>query len=175
LDEAKTFDVSVQKIGQAEPLKVEFKKIDVEDWNRRLAWAAWILFAVSFFLPAYADGRGWKCAGLSATAVSWSNFSLRNWFDVHLASLTLANLMMIVSPFLLARLLRTANSLKWLRLSTFAALVLVWSFLLLLIADGGRTDLKIGCYVWAASFLLLFLSTLKSRNQETEMQKEQYV
>src|SRR5476651_1510317 len=57
LNEAKAFDVSVQKIGQAEPLKVEFKKIDVENWNRRLAWAAWILFAVSFFLPAYADGR----------------------------------------------------------------------------------------------------------------------
>jgi hypothetical protein len=174
LNEAKAFDVSVQKIGQAEPLKVEFKKIDVENWNRRLAWAAWILFAVSFFLPAYADGRGWKCAGLSATAVSWSDFSLRNWFDVHLASLTLANLLMFVSPFLLPRLSRTSNSSKWLRLSTFAALVLVWSFLLLLI-HGGGTDLKIGCYVWAASFLLLFLSTLKSRNHKKELRKKQYV
>src|SRR5271154_5879632 len=67
LNEQNALEISVQQIGQAQPLKVEFKKIDLENWNRPLAWNAWILFAVSFFLPAFADLRGWRCAGLSAT------------------------------------------------------------------------------------------------------------
>jgi hypothetical protein len=167
LNEPEIFNSAVQKIGQAKPLKTEFKKIDAENWNRPLAWAGWVSFVLSFFLPSFGDGLGWRCAGLSATALSWSDFSFRNWFDIHLASLTLANLLMIASPFLLLRFSRTTNSLKWLRLSTFAALTLVWSFLLLLITHEDGKDLKVGCYVWAVSFLLLFLSTLKRHSRKT--------
>jgi hypothetical protein len=157
------FEIAVQKIGDTAMIKNEFKKVDAENWNRPLAWSAWSLFVVSFFLPAYADGFGWRCAGLSATAVSWSDFSFRDWFDVHLASLTLANLLMIVSPFLLARFSPNLRFMKWLRVFNFLALALVWSFIVILLTDGARKDLKIGCYVWIASFLLLFLSTLKIR------------
>jgi hypothetical protein len=175
LSEQEAFNSAVQKIGQAKPIKIEFKKIDIENWNRPLAWAGWVSFVLSFFLPSFGDGLGWRCAGLSATALSWPDFSFRNWFDIHLVSLTLANLLMIASPFLLLRFSRTANSLRWLRLSIFTALTLVWSFLLLLITHEDGKDLKVGCYVWAVSFLLLFLSTLKSRSHKTELRKEQYV
>jgi Ca2+/H+ antiporter len=175
LNEQKAFEISVQQIGQAKPLKTEFKKIDAENWNRPLALAAWISFVVSFFLPAYGDGQGWRCAGLSATVVSWPEFWHGNWPTIHLASLTLANLLMVASPFLLPQFSQNKHLLKWLRFSTFAALVLVWSYVLLIIACGSEKDLKVGCYVWAASFLLLCLSTMKVRNCKTELRKEQYV
>lgn len=174
LNEQEIFNSAIQKIGQAKIIKTEFKKINAENWNRPLAWIAWFLFVVSFFLPAYANGRGWQCAGLSATAVSWPDFSLRNWSEIHLVSLTLANLLMFASPFVLSGFSRTANSLKWLRISTFAALVLVWTFLLLLMTHEDGKELKVGCYVWAASFLALFLSISKPRNRKTKWQKEKY-
>jgi hypothetical protein len=159
--EPKAFQISVQAIGQAKPLKIEFKKIDAQNWNRPLAWTAWILFAISFFLPAYADMLGWRCAAMAATAVFWAEFWHGDWFSIHLASLTFANLLMIASPCLLPRFSGNKRALKWLRFSSFAALVLVWSFVLPLLAHADRKDLKIGCYVWTASFLLLCLSTLK--------------
>lgn len=175
LNEQNAFEISVQQIGQAKPLKTEFKKIDAENWNRPLAWSAWALFVASFFLPALGDDApGWKCAGISATAVTWAEFWHGNWGTIYLASLTLANLLMIVSPFLLPQFSQNKRFLKWLRYSSFAALVLVWSYVLLGIAYGGGKDLKVGCYVWTASFLLLFLSTLKSCNRKTEFQKGQY-
>lgn len=161
--EQQAFEIAVMQIGQTRPLKMEFKKIDAEKYNRPLTWSAWILFMTSLFLPALGDGLGWRCAGLSATAVSWPDFSLRNWFDVHLASLTLANLLMIASPFLLARLSSNPRFKKWWFVFNFLALILVWSFLVILLVGGNGGDLKIGCYVWAVSFLLLFLSTLKIR------------
>jgi hypothetical protein len=154
------FEMAAEQFGPARPLKTEFKKIDAENWNRPLAWSAWTLFLVSFFLPALGDGFGWQCAGLSATAVSWPEFG-HNWTTIHLASLTLANLLMIVSPFWLARFSHNPHSIKWLRLLSLAAVVLVWSFLLLLITHADRAELKIGCYVWGLSFFPLWLSTLR--------------
>jgi len=167
LNEQKAFEISAQIIGEARPLKIEFKKIDAENWNRPLAWTAWTLFAISFLIPAYADMLGWGFAGMSATAVTWAEFWHGNWPTIHLASLTLANLLVIASPFLLPRLSRNKRLLKWLRFSSFAALVLVWSYVLLGITCGGEKDLKVGCYVWSSSFLLLCLSTLKIRSRKT--------
>jgi len=172
LDEQEIFNSAVQKIGQAKPLKTEFKKIDAENWNHQLAGSAWILFVVSFFLPAYADGRGWQCAGLSATAVSWPEFSQGNWMTIHLVSLTLANLLMIISPFLLLRFSQSLRFMKWWRVFSFLALALVCSFVVLLLANLDKIDVKIvkvGCYIWTASFLLLLLSTLKLRNRKAHI------
>jgi hypothetical protein len=152
-------------MGEPNPLKTEFMKINTENWNRPLAWAAWTLFVVSFFLPAYGNGFGWQCAGLSATAVS-TFWPITGWMPVHMELLTVANLLMVASPFLLPRFSRNSRSLKWLRYSSFAALVLVWSFLLLLLAHTDGKELKFGCYVWGSSFLLLSLSTLKARNHK---------
>ena len=160
-NEQQAFETGTASIGQTKLLKIEFKKIDAENWNRPLAWTAWILFAISFFIPAYADMLGWRCAGMSATAVTWAEFWHGNWPTIHLASLTLANLLMIASPFLLPRFSQNKRLLKWLRFSSFAALILVWSYVLLLLINADGKDLKIGCYVWSSSFLLPCLSTLK--------------
>lgn len=155
------FENSVQQIGQPEPLTMEFKKIGAEDWNRPLAWTAWTMFVLSFFLPAYADGFGWACAWLSLSA--WRERP-GNLFDIHLAVLTLGNLLMIISPFLLPLLSQNARRMKWLRGSCLVASLLVWSFVIRLAAG---KDLRIGCYVWAISFLLLGLATFAVRDRKT--------
>jgi hypothetical protein len=167
LDEQNAFKISAQQIGQAQALKNEFKKIAAENWNRPLAWVAWTLFVISFFLPAYTETLGWRCAGLSANEIFRPEFGRGTWPSIHLASLTFANLLMVVSPFLLSRFSQNVRVWKWLRLSNLIALTLVWSYLLLWIIEGNGADLKAGCYVWAAAFLFLNWSTLKIRNHKT--------
>jgi hypothetical protein len=59
--------------------------------------------------------------------------------------------------------------LSWLFYSTFSAWILVWSFLILLLAyQDGRQDLQIGAYLWATSFVLLWLSVLLPRISSIE-------
>ena len=163
LDEQQAFEAATALMGQPGTLKLEFENAQAETWPRPLAWTAWILFVISFFLPAYAEGYGWQCAGLSATAVSWAETKSGDWLDIHFALLTLANLLMLTSPFLLWQFSQKTHFLKWLRIANFSALALVWSFLARPIISGEAKDLKIGCYVWAVSFLVLFLSTFQRR------------
>ena len=175
LSEQETFNSAAQKIGQGKVLRSEFQKAHTGNLDRPLAWVALGMFAISFILPAYGDMWGWRCAFMSATAMFWDETARGDLMSIHLSVLTLANLLMIVSPFLLSRFSRNAHSLKWLRSSIFLALALVWSYLLIWFAlekseylDWRRFN--IGCYIWAASFLLLFLSTFQLRSE-----KEQYV
>jgi len=164
-------EISIRKIGGAKFLKTEFKKIEAENWNRPLAWSAWILFVVSFFLPAFilngwgsANEWGWQCALASADCFVSPGFWRGNDFllsgNYHLALLTLANVLMIGSPFLLVYFAQKAAFRKWFGVSTFVALALVWSFILRLLVDPARSDVRFGCFVWGFSFLPLCLSLL---------------
>jgi hypothetical protein len=164
LTEAQAFVFATQQMGEAGLLKNEFQKVRTRNWNLPLAWAAWGTFLISFFLPAYEDWHGWRCAVVSAEWEFIPGFFARaSWGDIHLALLTLANLLMIASVFWLPKGSGNARSLKWLRGSSFAALALVWSFIILLFTpiygNGVTPGLRIGCYVWCGSFLLLCLST----------------
>lgn len=161
--EPDAFRLAVERLGPSAHLKIEFRKLGARNWTPPLAWAAWMLFVISFFLPAYTDGAGWRCAGVSLSAWSWSELARANWFVINLALLTPANLLMIVSPFLLSRLSRRPRALKWLRGAHFTALALVWAFVGAWVAFSDRSDLRIGCYLWALSFLLFFLSLFKQR------------
>lgn len=154
------FEQAIARMGQARRLKSEFVKIDRGDWSRPLAWTAWSMFTVSFFLPSYADGWGWQCAGLAATAVNWPDF-WHNWTTVHFASLTLANLFMLLSPFLLFSFSHFFHFMKWWRGLSLLATALVLSFILLLATHTERTDLRFGCFVWTLSFLVLNLASFK--------------
>jgi len=169
INEQRAFEIAARQIGQPKPLIMEFKKIDSENWNRPLAWCAWVLFVVSFFLPAHRyGGWGWQCAWGSAGGFFSSGF----WQDIlkgdlidgdfHLTLLTFANLLMLVSPFLLPRFSKNLRFTKCCRAFSLLALILVWSFIFRLLTENDRENLKIGCYVWAAAFLPLFLATLKS-------------
>jgi hypothetical protein len=167
LGEQQAFEIGVQQIGQPEPIIMEFKENDGENWNRPFALIAWILFVISFFLPSYADGFGWQCALLSLN--SWRETPFGSFFYFHLALLTLANLLVIASPFLLLSFSLRSRCLSWLRWSSLAALFLVWSFVVRFSASGGWKDLKIGCYVWSLSFLFLSLSVVKIRIPKTRV------
>jgi hypothetical protein len=170
-DEQQVFEIAAAEIGQAKSLKMEFRKVDAENWNRPLAWVAWVMFVVSFFLPALMDGYGWQCAGLAVSAITWPDTRQGNWMDIHLASLTLTNLLMIASPFLLMRFSSNLCFMKWWRGLNFSAVILVWSFIVLLLLNADGKDLKIGCYIWATSFLLLCLSALKNVNRKMPLVK----
>lgn len=154
-NEREAFEIATQQIGEAGGIKVEFVKIEVDHLSRPLAWLAWGSFVISFFLPACNQLWGWQCASLSI-AILWGNGA-----GIYLAAMTLANLLMVTSFFISLRLSRNQCAMRRLRRSSLAALILVWSYVLGLIATGGGPSLKIGCYVWGLSFLLLYLSVFK--------------
>jgi hypothetical protein len=136
-------------------------------WNRWLALIAWAAFVISFFLPSYAKGMGYQRAVMHG--VFWAGAMEGNWLAIHYLLLTLPNLLMLASPVLLFRFGGTGRCLSWLFYSTFSAWILVWSFLILLLAyQDGRQDLQIGAYLWATSFVLLWLSVLLPRISSIE-------
>jgi hypothetical protein len=154
------FELATLQLGPPAALKNEFRRAGSNDWHHPLAWAAWAMFALSFGLPA-CGFWGWQCAALSATAVFWPETQRGEWQAIHIALLTLANLLMLASPFWLSRDSANPRALKWLRGSSFAALALVWSWVIeVLIRDvGAWTGLQVGGYLWATSFIFLFWAT----------------
>ncbi len=158
LNDEEAFLQAHQRIGQPKQLGEEYMKANPPQWNRPVAFAAWALFVVSFFLPSYADGYGYACAVIPV--YYWSEALRGNSGAIHIELLTLANVLMLVSPWLLFRFCGTVSRMKWMRWLTFVALILVWSFVIRLLVDGGGKELKFGCYVWSFSFALLFYATL---------------
>jgi hypothetical protein len=174
--EQQAFENSASQLGQATPLKTEFRKIRVENWNPPLAWVAWILFAVSLLLPSIGGCRGWQCAGIAAWAIFSSDFWQGNWEAPLWLLVDLANLLMLASPFLLPRYSKSTRSAGWLRLATFAAFASVWYLCLLgMVHASDRQSLQAGFFVWMSSFLLLFLSAIKVRGHKKVFRKEQCV
>jgi hypothetical protein len=159
------FFSAVAQVGDGASLAGEFMKNEIRTWPWRVAVAAWSLFVVSFFLPSYGTGLGWACACISATAFSWSDLWSGNSGSIHLASLTLANLLMLASPWMICRGMNRPRLAKWFRYLSLAAMLLVWSFVGRLLLGGDRGDLKIGCFVWATSFALLSFSVFGARSR----------
>jgi hypothetical protein len=174
--EQHAFEISISQLGQAKSLKTEFGKIRVENWNPPLAWAAWILFAGSFFLPSVGGCRGWQCAGVTAVEVFSPDFCQGNWKTLLWLLLDLSNLLMLASPFLLPRYSKSTRGAGCLQLSTFIAFISVWYFCFPgLTHASDRQSIQAGFFVWMSSFLLIFLSTVKVRSRKTVFHKEQYV
>jgi hypothetical protein len=126
-----------------------------------LAIVAWAIFIVSFFLPAFDQIPGWKAALLACS--SWQSAIQGNPLAIHFVLLTFANLVMVVSPFFTVWGVRDGGFVKWLRGLSVAATVLVWLFLARLMAGHQEADLRVGCYLWAVSFVLLCLASLLQR------------
>jgi hypothetical protein len=158
-DERTAYRAASEQIGEPAAVKKEFEKVQPGSWNRPIAITAWSLFVGSFFLPSYAEGWGWQCAGLSATAVSWPEFRSGQWFTIWFASLTLANVLMLASPWVLLRLSKHPAIMRVFRYASMAAALLVGSWVVMF-GWNDRIDLKVGCFVWAASFLLLAIAPL---------------
>jgi hypothetical protein len=175
LSEAEAFEAAVQQIGQGQMLQNEFKKVSACHWNRPLAMMAWVVFVVSFFLPATRGLRGWQCAGW---ILPWNLGALSKpgdgrWVFVHYELLNLANLLMVASPFLLRFFGQEARSMRWLRHSAFAALALTGLMVLEeFFLSVGKLGLAVGYYLWVFSFALLYVSTVL---EFRSMARKQYV
>ena len=162
-DGREAFEAAVQQIGLAAALRSEFMKAGVRSWNRPLAVTAWTLFLVSFFLPSCNEAWGWRCASLQPAL--WQDALNGNWASIHYELLTLANLLMLASPFLLSRCTGSPRALARLRHLILAAVLLVWSYIGLFFIFGGWRDLRVGCFAWATSFVLLLMSTVVIRER----------
>jgi hypothetical protein len=168
LNEPQAFAVAVRELGQPAALKNEFQRAGANDWHHPVAWAAWGAFALSFGLPA-CGFWGWQCACISAEAAFWPE-TWHDWADIHITLLTLANLLMLASPFWLPRYSANPRAMKWLRGAGFVALALVWSWVLRAIISeaGAWKELQAGGYLWAVSFILLFRATFPRRKEKAQ-------
>lgn len=156
--EDEAFLLARKRIGELPLLDREFKRGEARHWERPFAFAAWAIFAISFFLPALNQLVGWKTALLQS--FFWPQALQGQWPSIHYLLLTFANVLMLASPFLLAGARRKTRFLKVFRWLSLGAAVLVWSFIILLFATNNGADLKVGCYLWATSFDFLLLASL---------------
>jgi hypothetical protein len=166
LNDEESFRLARKRVGQLQQLGKEFKKVNACHWNRPLAIAAWMIFIVSFFLPSYSELssalKGYECA---IKILPWNLGAFPQpgdgrWLFIHYELLNLANLLMLASPILLVLLGKNERSMRWLRRSILAALILVGLFVLEEFIQDMGWVLRIGCYVWVLSFGLLYLSVL---------------
>jgi hypothetical protein len=133
---------------------------------------AWALFAISFFLPAYDFFRGWQCAGVCASMIG-------GVFDTRLAVgdllgmicyffFTVPNLVMLLSPFMLLR--RKPLRVWTVLLAGFCFLhVLSWGIFCRIMTWGHSdpgSELRIGYYLWSASFLIFFIGVIHTRKKQ---------
>jgi hypothetical protein len=166
LNEEESFWLARRRVGQPPQLGKEFEKESAYHWNRSLAMTAWVLFVISFFLPAFAELtvalRGYECA---IKILPWNLGGFPQpgdgrWLFVHYEFLNLANLLMLASPILLPFFGKNERSMRWLRHSILAALALVGLFILEEFIQDIGWAMRIGCYAWMLSFALLYLSVL---------------
>ncbi|MGH8022162.1 MAG: hypothetical protein ACRED1_01170 [Limisphaerales bacterium] len=130
-----------------------------------LAALAWAGFIVSFFLPAFDQMPGWKAAVLQG--IFWPQAIQGNSLSIHYLLLGFANLLMLLSPFFIARGAQDGRFIKWLRGLSLASVLLVWLFVGRLLGAQLRHgqgllsgDVRVGCYLWAISFILICLASL---------------
>ena len=161
LSDEESFRLARQRVGRPQQLNTEFKKAmkpSAPVWNRPLLITAWAMYIVSFFLPAYAEMYGWKCAIMQN--LFWAKAVQGDLISIHYELLLLANLLMLASPFLLGQFCRNIRQLQWLHNLTLAAVILVWAFVLQLVTHQDGAALKAGCFVWSLSFALLYIAVL---------------
>lgn len=154
------FRLARKRVGELPQVGEEFGKMmkTTPYRNQPLVFIAWAMFIVSFFLPAYTTMHGWRCAILQD--LYWPNTLRGDGVAIHYQLLTLANLLMLASPLLLRRFSQNARQLKWLHHATLAMVILVWAFVAQLVVHQEGAGLKMGCYIWSCSFVLLYGSVL---------------
>lgn len=117
---------------------------------------AWLAFLASLALPVTDQLKGYQAWGWCFMAVPFSPFllALRQPGILLLPACALANVVMLVSPWVIFKLRENA----WL-----AALILVVSGVppwLLPVLLGGFGDFRFGYVLWAASFILMAVGGL---------------
>ena len=171
LGEEHSFQSARDRLGQLRRVGKEFQKIGPVCWNKPLAFSAWFMFVVSFFLIAYyvkyaGYFRGYECSRtVFLLCLNWGSpewgfpaDGLRKLMLVNWALLNLVNLLMITSPVLLYGLGRNAMVLKWFQRATLGALGLIGGFFINELIQNFGHACRPGCYLWILSFVLLYSS-----------------
>jgi len=155
-----SFRLARRRVGELRQVDGEFGKMmnPILRWMNPLTVAAWAMFVVSFFLPAYKTIHGWRCALLQI--FFWPATTQGNGEALHYQLLTAANLLMLFSPLLLRQCSQDVRRLKWLHHVILVTVALVWAFLLQLVLRDQGAGVRIGCYIWSCSFVLLYMAVL---------------
>ena len=127
----------------------EFAKAGSPRW-RRLIYAGWILFAVSFVLPAYHEADGF----LGGTMSGWDAFGHALFFGDLLGKLSAVTNLIMLGSLLILRTSRRGRGrrLRWLVGGAGVLNLAYWP--IWLVSEGDPvSSLLPGYWVWAASFL----------------------
>ncbi|MDE2980282.1 MAG: hypothetical protein OXU74_03715 [Gemmatimonadota bacterium] len=140
-------------MGEPADLSKEFARAGSPRW-RRLIYAGWALFAVSFVLPAYTDGPSGGGLFSFGTQSGWDAFGSALLWGGWLGRFSaLTNLIMLGSLLILRTSRRKRG--RWLRwLVGGAGLMNLVYWPIWVVTEGDPvSDLLPGYWIWAASFL----------------------
>jgi len=157
LSDAESFAVASRQIGESKNLLIEYSKI-MKTGRYPLMLVSWTLYAISFFLPSYHSWSGLQCAFMQGVFWQQALHGPSQWLSVHYELLTLANMVMLASPFMSGAL--SGKKAGWLRGLAFGSMILTWAFIATLWLRGNGNDIQIGCYLWATSFAILWISRI---------------
>jgi len=140
-------------MGEPADLSKEFAKAGTPRW-RRLIYAGWALFAVSFVLPAYSGGPtdgGFFSFGVTS---GWDAFQSALLWGGNLGRFSAVTNLIMLGSLLILRTSRR-NRGRWLRwLVGGAGLLNLAYWPIWVVVDGDPlSDLLPGYWVWVASFL----------------------
>ena len=128
---------------------------------------ALILFVVSFFLPAYhheyGEFSGYECA-LFCLLVIWSDMTSAG-IAYHFP-FSFSNIAMIVLVPLLATVFRRKRVPLFIKVIQVILIMHVLSWLVLSIAYGTISEVRIGYYLWLGSMCMVLWCSLRRRNVE---------
>lgn len=153
LTPARAFEHATAAMGAPEKLSKEFARAGTPRW-RKLVFAGWALFAVSFVLPAYTDhttGGGLFTVG---TISGWNAFWTVLFSDDRLGQLSAVTNLLVLGSLLVLRTSRRERG-RWLRWLLGGAGVLnlvYWPIFLVTVGDP-VSRLQPGYWAWVASFL----------------------
>ncbi len=164
LTPARAFAHATMVIGTPEKLSKEFARAGKPRW-RKLVFAGWALFAVSFVLPAYTDHQMDGLFTLG-TMPGWDAFFSALFWGDRLGQLSaVTNLVMLGSLLILRTSWRGRGRwLRWLVGGTGVLNLAYWPISTLTSGDPVSRLLP-GYWVWAASFLCV-AAGLWLRNRE---------
>ncbi len=153
LTPARAFAQATTVIGAPEKLSKEFARAGKPRW-RKLVFAGWALFAVSFVLPAYTDYTTGVGLFKLGTIYGWDAFWTALFSDDRLGQLSaVTNLLVLVSLLVLRTSSRGRGRwLGWL-LGGAGALNLVYWPIFLVTHGDPVSFLQPGYWAWVASFL----------------------
>ena len=130
-----------------------------------------LLFVISFFLPAYQGGKDWsmgyQCAEFCAIEV-WDELGDKEGLYVLLYyfPFTFSNLIMLILPLLLLTRWRNTAIPKCIIGLQIILLLHVLSWAGLPMTDGGISAIKVGYYIWLLSMCIILYVTINSRKAE---------